>query len=53
MKLCDLVIALLIAVILVAGILYQHGDNTKLEVKNCVRTAVTDQQLAECIKDIK
>lgn len=53
MKMCDLVIAILIGVILVFGITYQYGDNVKLEVKNCVRTAVTDQQLAECVRDIK
>jgi hypothetical protein len=53
MKMCDLVIVLLIAVIFVAGILYQYGDNPDLEIKNCVQTAVTDQQLAECARKIK
>jgi hypothetical protein len=53
MKSSDLVIAILIAVIFVIGILYQYGDNTGLDVKNCVKTTVTDQQLAECIRTIK
>jgi hypothetical protein len=53
MKLCDIVIAILIAIIFVIGILYQYGDNLDLEVKNCVKTAVTDQQLAECVRNLK
>ncbi len=53
MKLCDIVIALLIAIIFVVGILYQYGDNLDLEVKNCVKTSMTDEQLAVCIRNIR
>jgi len=53
MKLCDIVIALFIAILFVIGILYQYSDNFEFEVKNCTRTAVTDQQLADCIRKLK
>ncbi len=53
MKMCDIVIAILIAIIFIAGILYQYGDNLDLEIKNCVKIAVTDQELAECVRKIK
>ena len=52
MKLCDLVIAILLGFIIVLAIMYQL-DTPNLERKNCVQTSMTDQQLAECIKDIK
>lgn len=53
MKMCDIVIAMLIAIMFVVGILYQYGDNLDLEIKNCVKIAVTDQELAECARKIK
>lgn len=53
MKLCDIVIALLLAVIIVLAITYQLGDNADLARKNCVKISLTDQQLAECVRNIK
>lgn len=53
MKLCDIVIALFVAILFVIGILYQYSDNFELEVRNCTRTAVTDQQLADCVRKLK
>lgn len=53
MKLCDIVIALSVALLFVIGILYQYHDNFELEARNCTKTAVTDQQLAECIRKLQ
>lgn len=53
MKLCDLVIALLLAVIIVMAIIYQLGGHEDLARKDCVKTSYTDQQLADCVRNIK
>lgn len=53
MKLCDFVIAIFVAILFVIGILYQYNDSFELEVKKCTKTAVTDQQLADCVRKLK
>jgi len=53
MKMHDLVIVLFVAIFFVIGILYQYSDNFELEVKKCTKIAVTDQQLADCVRKLK
>jgi hypothetical protein len=53
MKLCDVVIAVLIAIIFVLAIQYQLGGYEDLELKNCVRKGLTDSELVTCIQNIK
>ncbi len=53
MKLCDIVIAVLLAIIIVLAIMYQFDNNTDLARKDCVRTSTNDEQLAVCIRNIR
>jgi hypothetical protein len=53
MKLCDLVIAVLLAIIVVLAVIYQFGDHADLARKNCVKTTANDEQLAVCIRNIR
>lgn len=53
MRLCDIVIAILLGIVIVLAILYQFGSNDDLVVKNCIKTSVNDQQLAECVRNVK
>ena len=54
MKLSDIFIAILLAIIFVMAIQYQLGSHEDLEIKNCVSKGLTDTELANCIqKNIK
>lgn len=53
MKLCDIVIAVLLGIIVVMAIIYQFDNTQTMAMKNCVRTTLTEQQLAECLRNVK
>ena len=53
MKLSDIFIAILLAIIFVMAIQYQLGGHEDLEIKNCVGKGLSDAELANCIQTIK
>ncbi len=53
MKISDVFIIVLLAIIFVMAIQYQLGSHEDLEIKSCVRKGLTDTELANCIQNIK